>query len=412
VIATANGVDVVRRKPLRVCHVAYTFYERDNRVQRYARALAERGDAVDVLALRVEGDPVHALQDGVHLYRLQRRQVNEGRAVGYLAKLMAFLMRAMARVSARHLAQPYDVVHIHNMPDFLVFAGWLPKLAGARIILDIHDLLPEFYSDKFHRQEGSWTVRSLRWVERRATRFAHHVIVAGDLWRDKLIDRAGLAPDQVTTLLNHPDRRMFRPQVGSRGRDGKFVVLYPGTLNHHQGVDIAVRAFALASARMPNAEFHIYGDGPARTAIATLITELGLSGRVKLERPVPIETIARLMSAADLGVIPKRAEGFGNEAFSTKSLEFMACGVPVIMSRTQVDRRHFDDSIVRFFDPGVPEALADAILRDYQSAEERLARAQRASAFVAEVDWAAKLPSYLRIVEGTSAGRAEAPAHH
>ncbi len=41
------------------------------------------------------------------------------------------------------------------------------------------------------------------------------------------------------------------------------------------------------------------------------------------------------MWRADLGVVPKRAEGFGNEAFSTKILEFMACGVPVLVSSHQ-----------------------------------------------------------------------------
>ena len=42
-------------RPLRICHVAYTFYENDNRVIRYAEARAERGDDVDVIALRRPG---------------------------------------------------------------------------------------------------------------------------------------------------------------------------------------------------------------------------------------------------------------------------------------------------------------------------------------------------------------------
>jgi glycosyltransferase involved in cell wall biosynthesis len=387
-------------RPLRICHVAYTFYESDNRVRRYAEALAERGNSVEVMALRRNGESTHAVANGVRIDRLQRRQVTEGSAAAYLAKILVFFARAMAVISARHARRSYDVVHVHNVPDFLVFAAWLPKLTGARVILDIHDILPELYGDKFHVPEHSWTFKSMRWVERRSTRFAHHVIVAGDLWRDKLITRAGLKPEQCTTLLNHPDRRLFKPSNGTRRNDGKFIVLYPGTLNHHQGVDLAVNAFALVRHRMPNAELHIYGEGPARQHIATLIAEGGLQDAVKLKAPVSIEAIAGVMSDADLGVIPKRAEGFGNEAFSTKSLEFMACGVPVVMSRTQVDSRHFDDSLVRFFEPGAPEALADAMLRDYEHPEERLARVQHASNFVAQIDWAAKLPCYLQIVSG------------
>jgi glycosyltransferase involved in cell wall biosynthesis len=392
-----------RRRPLRVCHLAYTFYERDNRVRRYAEALAARGDTVEVMALRRDGEPAHSVYHGVCVSRLQRRQVTEGAASTYLAKLLVFFARATALITARHVRRPYDVLHIHNVPDFLVFAAWFPKLTGARIILDIHDIVPELYGDKFKTPASSWTSSSLRWIERQSTHFAHHVIVAGDVWRDKLIDRAGLKPDECTTLLNHPDRRLFKPRSDStRRHDGKFIILYPGTLNHHQGVDIAVTAFGLVKHRMPDAELHIYGEGPALRSIADLIGANRLHECVKLKPPVSIEEIARVMSDADLGVIPKRADGFGNEAFSTKSLEFMACGIPVVMARTQVDSRHFDESLVRFFDPGVPESLAEAFLQDYQRPEDRLARAKRAASFAAQTDWAVKLPAYLQIVEGVT----------
>ena len=391
------------RGQLRVCHLAYTFYETDNRVRRYAEALAERGHSVDVIALRREAQSTRAHHNGVRVHRLQRRQRTEGAATTYLAKILLFFVRAMVLISARHIRRPYDVLHIHNMPDFLVFASWLPKLTGARIILDIHDILPEFYVDKFHAPADSRTFRTLRWLERRSARFADHVIVAGDVWRERLIRRAALTREKCTTLLNYPDRRLFRPAGECTGRsDGKFILLYPGTLNHHQGVDIAVRAFGQVKHQMPNAELHIYGEGPARDGIAHLIESLQLTDRVKLQPPVSIEAIARLMSDADVGVIPKRAEGFGNEAFSTKSLEFMACGVPIIMSRTQVDSGYFNDSLVRFFEPGSIDDLAAAILRDYECPNERAERARRAACFVAQTDWASKLPLYLDIVAPSS----------
>lgn len=370
-------------------------------MRRYAEALAERGDSVEVIALRGNGEPAYAEHRGVHVYRPQHRRVTEAAATTYLAKLLVFLARATALISARHARRPYDVLHVHNVPDFLVFAAWLPKLTGARIILDIHDIVPELYSDKFKRPTNSWTFRTLRWIERRSSRFADHVIVAGDLWRDRLIARAGLRPESVTTLLNHPDRRLFKPICEcDRRQDGKFILLYPGTLNHHQGVDLAVKAFAMAKDRMPNAEFHIYGEGPARNNLAALITELGLEDRVVLKSPIPIESIATIMANADLGVIPKRAEGFGNEAFSTKSLEFMACGIPVVMSRTLVDAHHFNDSLVTFFESGNEASLSAAILRSYEKPAERTAQAERALSYVATLDWAVKLPDYLQIVRG------------
>ena len=51
------------------------------------------------------------------------------------------------------------------------------------------------------------------------------------------------------------------------------------------------------------------------------------------------------MAEADFGIVPKRSEGFGNEAFSTKIFEFMALGIPVIAADTKIDKYYFNDSL-------------------------------------------------------------------
>ena len=63
---------------------------------------------------------------------------------------------------------------------------------------------------------------------------------------------------------------------------------------------------------------------------------------------MPIWEIAKVMGNADLGVVPKRSDSFGNEAFSTKTLEFMALSVPLLISETAVDRYYFNDRVVTF----------------------------------------------------------------
>jgi glycosyltransferase involved in cell wall biosynthesis len=69
------------------------------------------------------------------------------------------------------------------------------------------------------------------------------------------------------------------------------------------------------------------------------------------------------MENAHVGVVAKRAEGFGNEAYSTKVMEFMSQGVPVILSRTQIDTYYFKENQVCFFDSGDEKQLAKAILK-------------------------------------------------
>jgi glycosyltransferase involved in cell wall biosynthesis len=275
----------------------------------------------------------------------------------------------------------------------------VPKLMGARVILDIHDILPELYAGKFGSASQSAIFRWLLLVERVSCRFADHVIVANHLWHDKLIARA-VPARKCLTVLNYPDLRLFKPVVSAEKRqDGKFNFLYPGTLNHHQGLDIAARAFALAQDHIPGGELHIYGEGPDRPALQRLITELGLQDRVKLKERLPINEIIAVMAQADAGVVPKRADGFGNEAFSTKILEFMACRVPVVISRTQVDAHYFDDSLVRFFHPGDEKDLARALVETYQQRAVLGPRIDRAYEFAVRNSWQQRIGDYRGLVE-------------
>jgi glycosyltransferase involved in cell wall biosynthesis len=387
-------------RPLRVCHVAYTFYESDNRVRRYAEALADRGDQVDVIALRRPRQPRRGNARGVAVFRIQRRAVNEKSASSYLAKILWFFLQSAVLLSVLQVRRRYDVIHVHNVPDFLVFVTVLPKIMGARVILDIHDIVPELYAGKFGSANNSLAFRSLLAVERLSCRFADHVIVANDLWHAKLVARA-VREHKCTTILNYPDLTLFKPlEAKAECAEKRFVILYPGTLNQHQGLDVAIKAFALVKDRMPEAEFQIFGEGPAHSNLVRLTRDLGLADRVHIFARVSLEQIASIMASADVGVVPKRADGFGNEAFSTKILEFMACGVPVIVSRTRIDEHYFDEKLVRFFVPGDEVDLANVLLEVY---ERRLLHAdwiRTARDFAVRNSWQEKVSSYRGLIEG------------
>jgi len=171
----------------------------------------------------------------------------------------------------------------------------------------------------------------------------------------------------------------------------------PG-FNALPAVDIAVRAFADVAKRIHHAEFHVYGEGPARPEIEQLVSTLGLVDRVKIMDRVPLKDVCALMASADVGVVPKRADGFGNEAFSTKVLEFMACGVPVILARTLVDSYYFDDTLVRFFTPGDERDLAEAMLAVYERRADQSQWIHTAQMFAIRNGWQTRVTEYLQLV--------------
>ena len=381
----------------KVCMLAYSFYESDNRIMRYAQALVERGDQVDVIALGTdEQQPAFEIIDGVNVHRIQRRQRNEKNKYSYLYRLTKFCLKSSFSLGRLHWKRKYDLIHAHNVPDFLVFSAWLPKLTGAKIILDIHDILPEFFANKFHRSESSLVFKTLKLVELASARFASHVIISNHLWYEKFTARS-VSKDRCSVFINHVDLNLFGCK--RTRNDGKFILIYHGGLQRHQGLDIAIRAFAKVHPKTSNAEFHIYGGGNMKPEWQALAQSLHLDGHVRFFESRPMREIAEIVANADLGIVAKRADSFGNEAYSTKIMEYMAVGVPTIVSKTKIDSFYFNDSVVRFFESGNENDLAAAMLDLMNHRDRREQLSRNAGEYVASNNWNTRKQEYLHLVD-------------
>ncbi len=145
-------------------------------------------------------------------------------------------------LTRQHHRVRYDVIHVHNVPDFLVFAAWYPKWTGAKLILDIHDIVPELFKDKFSSMSHDPYVRLLKTVEKASAKFVDHVIVSNHLWLNTLISRS-VSGDKCSVFINHVDLNIFHRRPRTR-TDDKFVILFPGTFQRHQGLDVAIKALA------------------------------------------------------------------------------------------------------------------------------------------------------------------------
>ena len=382
--------------------ISHSFYESDNRVTRYAESLAARGDHVDILALRRSTAlPLRETINGVHVHRLQDRLgKNERSKLAFLWPLLRFLGNTSRWLTHAHRRQRYDLIHVHNIPDFLIFATWYPKLTGTPVLLDIHDIVPEFYTSKFGRQSTGLSFRLLKLMERISAAFADHVIIANHLWLDTYAVRTH-TQERSTAFVNYVDSQVFVPHPRRR-RDDQQIVIFPGGLQWHQGLDIAIRAFPAVRAAMPKAEFHIYGDGNAKDSLVALVREMALQDYVLFFEPTNVRQIAAIMAEADLGVVPKRANSFGNEAYSTKIMEFMSVGVPVVISSTKIDRFYFDDTVVRFFPSGDTEALARAMIDLLSNEPVRRQYIEAGLAYARQNSWDGRKQDYLGLVDRLS----------
>ena len=306
------------------------------------------------------------------------------------------------RLTQLHARNSYDLIHIHNMPDFLVFAAWYPKLTGVKLILDIHDLVPELFASKFETAPRSNYAGLLKQMEKVSAEFVDHVIVSNDLWRETLISRS-VSEEKCSVFLNHVDSSVFYRRARTRN-DEKFIILFPGSFQWHQGLDIAIEAFAQIKSKVPNAELHLYGGGGGdqKVDLTKLAEQLGLNESVKFCGGVSLDHIPQVIANADLGIVPKRADSFGNEAYSTKIMEFMSQGVPVVVSKTKIDSFYFDEGTVHFFPSGNSQAMAEAMLDVIENKDLRRTLVAGGYDYVERNGWQRKKQDYLNLVDSLS----------
>jgi glycosyltransferase involved in cell wall biosynthesis len=262
--------------------------------------------------------------------------------------------------------------------------------------------VPELFASKFEAGRGNAYVGLLTKMEKMSAGFVDHVIVSNDLWRQTLISRS--VPDErCSVFLNHVDPAVFYRRPRTRN-DEKFIILFPGSFQWHQGLDIAIEAFAQIKAKVPNAELHLYGGGGGDRGIdlAQLAKRLGLNGSVKFCGGVSFDQIPQVIANADLGIVPKRADSFGNEAYSTKIMEFMSQGVPVVVSKTKIDSFYFDEGTVHFFPSGNSQSMAAAMLDVIENNHLRETLVAGGYDYVERNGWQRKKQDYLNLVDSLS----------
>jgi glycosyltransferase involved in cell wall biosynthesis len=344
-------------------------YYGDARLRRYVDALLENGVRVDVISVKFKAKNRHAKKGDLRIFEVPVSGGDRGIA-GYVVEYGTGLLAFGTCLLWLHLRTRYDVIHVHNMPDFLVFAALIPRLLGAKVILDIHDPMPEFFMSKFQASGDSAAVRMMRLQERLSVGMAHAVIVASPRFKEGLVSR-GIPDNKVTTVMNVPDKSLFDPRRYSpkgRAPGDPFVLVYPGTIAPRYGLDVAIRAVRILKTRIPNVRLVVVGRQVDYVGeLRRLAEELGVSELVQFEPPVPVTEVPRLMSEAHVGLYPALPDPHMSIATPTKVLEYAAMGLPIVASRLEVLEDIFSGSELLFVTPGEPLEMADAVMKLFEN---------------------------------------------
>ena len=385
-----------------VCILLQNFYDLDVRVRRKAEALAAAGYSVDVLALRGNNSPKTYTLDGVNVYTISLRKLR-GSLARYAFEYVAFFLWCFFRVTMQMRRRRYVAIDVNTLPDLLVFAALVGKWTGAKVVLDMHEITPEFYMSKFGIAENSWLVRLLKYQEKLSFDFADHVLAINEPILDLLCAR-GLLREKTTVIMNAADETRFAmesdPLVSKMSATaGRFVMMYHGTLTRLYGLDIAIEAFAQAHKEMPGAEFWILGSGTEKDALTALAQERGISSIVRIVGHVPPLEIPMWLNQCAVGILPIRRDVFLEFAAPNKLPEFIIMGKPVIISNLRAIRHYFSSDALAYFEPNDPSTLAKQMVRIYADQNLRSRLAVTARREYEPIRWDVMKQRYLRMTE-------------
>jgi glycosyltransferase involved in cell wall biosynthesis len=342
--------------------VVLSAYPFDPRPRRTADVLARQGMSVDYICVADGKAPWREKTNGINVFRVPIHHQRGGK-LGYAYQYSAFILASAAILAARSRRHRYDLVFVNNMPDILVASALLPKIFGAKVILDLHDPMPELMMTIFGKDPGSKSVRLLKFLEKWSVARAHRVLVPNVACRRLLASRS-CPEDRIAVMMNSPDESIFpfRPACSQPSGNDPFVVMYHGTLVERNGLDIAIEAFACLRKKLPMAQLHVYGKPtPFLERVMQSAREHNLQKNVLHFGQKPLEQIVGAIDACNVGLIPNRYNAFTHINTPTRIFEYLARGKPVIAPRTAGIQDYFDEHSLLFFEPGDAEELAQKI---------------------------------------------------
>ncbi len=371
----------------------------DPRVSRAVGVALAGGWDVDVLATRQPGQSPVERFDGARVIRLPIAHRWGAGALHTVREYLGFTMLATMRMARLAAQQRYSVVQVNNPPDFLALAAVVPKLLGAKVIFDVHDLSPDMFAMRFGSRRGArLSNRILRLVERTATRYADFVLTVHEPYRRELATR-GVPPEKITVVMNSVDERLL-PSARSVETEDGFRVVYQGTITPPYGVRLLVKAVAQIADDVPEIRLEIYGDGDSLPEIRSVAETLGVADRVRLSgRFLPHREVLERVQSASVGVVPNLPTPLNRFALSTKLFEYVALGIPVVSADLPTIREHFSDSEVLFFTAGDVDALTAALLEIRREPEAAAARTKAARRRYERYRWPVHARRYADVLD-------------
>ncbi len=370
----------------------------DRRVWIEATTLKEAGYDVSVICPIGKGlNERYDIIDDIHIYRHPLPK-ETGSKLNYIREYATALYWEFRLAWKVKRERGFDIIHICNPPDLLfLIAGWHKIFSGVRVVFDHHDVNPELYEQKYHRQDILY--HGLRFVERLTFAIADVVLSTNTSYREIALRRGGQTPSNVFVVRSAPNLHQFKPlPIDPSLKKGRtYLVGYVGIMGEQDGVDYLLQAveFIVHHAGRTDIQFHLIGGGPALNDLIRLSRSLGVEDFVEFVGFRSGDDLLTRLSTCDICVSPDPRNTYNDICTMNKTLEYMALAKPIVQFDLTEGRQSAADASL-YADPNDTRDFARKILKlaDSPALRERLGLIGRRR-MESHLEWRHQAPNLL-----------------
>ena len=173
------------------------------------------------------------------------------------------------------------------------------------------------------------------------------------------------------------------------------IIIFVGSLRPVKGVKYLIKAMKIVRQKEPNARLILIGNGEEKQDLVKLTGDLNLGNLITFVGKIPNEKVPEYMAASNVFVLPSLSEGF-----PLVSLEAMACGLPIVVSRVCGLPEIVEDGKNGFLvESGNPEQIAEKVLLLLEDDELRERMSRNNKEKVKDYTWEGVIGRLERIYE-------------
>jgi len=345
----------------KLCHVSFSPFPADPRIRRYVNCLIAAGYKVFVICIGDNTELKHESLPNLEIFRLN---ISKKRS-SYIRRVyeyVMFFLKAGIKSTTLFFKHKIKLFHTHNLPDFVVFTALIPKIFGAKIIFDMHELTPEAMMMRENIGENSFIVRLSKFIEKISVKTANFHITIHDIASDILSARN---KTEFVQIINGVEIKELAGLERKPGND--FNIVYHGTINPNLNLGLILDALNVIKQTMGAEEFSkmkfvLYGTGPSLTGLIDKAEKLGLGNNFSYKGALKHDEMLNELCTASLSVYPPLNNIYTEICYPIKITELINLGIPVIVSRYKTICYYYPEECFFYFDAGDINGLVKQIL--------------------------------------------------